>query len=252
VREDRIREGDEDGEAQLQQFLTSKATIQQVRDSAADLQQATSRKYSSKKIGDKEIISQKWIDNIMGNIGNAIAIGDALLHATPESVGMAWFCVKLGLNAMESNHQLYSLFGSGLTSMTEIMILIPHHSQLYDERQKPEFESNELIEKLFRDVVDVYFAVMDFLFAIKRHVEARTLATMRHGEYQEQSSSDSLPPCHRLTCFVLDSIQGHLRRRSSQILQKAGKHCPKLSKIATAPSNTGCSISSAMCSAPSR
>jgi hypothetical protein len=185
VREERIKEGDEDGEAQLQHFLSSKATIQQVGDSAADLKQETDRKYSNKKIGDKEIISQKWIDNIMGNIGNAIAIGDALVHATPESVAMAWFCVKLGLNAIKSNHQLYSLFGSGLTSMTEIMILIPHYGQLYDERQKSDVKSNELVEKLFRDVVDVYVAVLEFLFAIKRHVEARTLATMRHDKYHK-------------------------------------------------------------------
>lgn len=182
VRETRIKEGDDNGEAQLQRFLASKATVQEVRDSAADLQQETGRRYGSKKFGDKEIISQKWIDNIMGNIGNAIDIGDTFLHATPESVSMAWFCVKLGLNAIQSNHQLYSLFGSGLTSMTEIMILIPHYSQLYDERQKPGFKSTELIEKLFRDVVDVYVAVLDFLFAIQRHVQARTLSTMRHGK----------------------------------------------------------------------
>jgi hypothetical protein len=184
VRETRIKEGDEDGEAQLQQFLKCKATVQQVSDSAADLQQETGKKYSSKKLGDKEIISQKWIDNIMANTGNAMAIGDTLLHATPESVSMAWFCVKIGLNAIQSNHQLYSLFGSGLTSMTEIMILVPHYNQLYDERQKSGFKSNDLIDKLFRDVVDVYVAVLDFLYAIKRHVEARTLATMRHGKCQ--------------------------------------------------------------------
>jgi len=184
VRETRIKEGDEDGKAQLQQFLKCKATVQQVSDSAADLQQETGRVYSSKKLGEKEIISQKWIDNIMANIGNAMAIGDNLLHATPESVSMAWFCVKLGLKAIQSKHQLYSLFGSGLTSMTEIMILVPHYNQLYDERQKPGLQSNDLIDKLFRDVVDVYVAVLDFLYAIKRHVEARTLATMRHGKCQ--------------------------------------------------------------------
>ena len=39
VRDDRVKEGDEDSEAQLQHFLTSNATVQQVRDSAADLQQ---------------------------------------------------------------------------------------------------------------------------------------------------------------------------------------------------------------------
>jgi hypothetical protein len=111
-----------------------------------------------------------------------MAIGDTLLHATPESVSMAWFCVKLGLNAIQSNHQLYSLFGSRLISITEIMILVPHYNQLYDERQKPGFKSSGLIDKLLCDVVDVYVAVLDFLFAIKRHVEARTLATMRHSK----------------------------------------------------------------------
>lgn len=179
VRADRIKDGDEDGERQLRQFLESRATAQQAEDSAAILQHDAGKKYGSKKIGDKEIISQKWIDNILGNIGNAIAVGDKLLKGTPESVSMAWFCVKLGLNAMQSNYQLYSLFGSGLTSMTEIMILIPHYDQLYDERQKPGFESNDLIEKLFRDV---YVAVLDFLFSIKRHLEASTLGKMRHGK----------------------------------------------------------------------
>lgn len=62
------------------------------------------------------------------------------------------------------------------------MILIPHYDQLYDERQKPGFESNDLIEKLFRDVTEVYVAVLDFLFSIKRHLEASTLGKMRHGK----------------------------------------------------------------------
>ena len=181
VREDRVRKGDEDGERQLQDFLASRATAQQARDSAGVLQQDAGKKYGAKKYGDKEIISQKWIDNIFGNIGNAIDVGDKLLKSTPESVSMAWFCVKLGLNAMQSNYQLYSLFGSGLTSMTEIMIIIPHYDQLYDERQKPGFESNDLIEKLFRDVTSVYVAVLDFLFSVKRHIEASALGKVRHA-----------------------------------------------------------------------
>ena len=181
VREDRIKRNDEDGEKQLQDFLASRATAQQARESAGVLQKDTGKKYGAKKYGDKEIISQKWIDNIMGNIGNAIDVGDKLLKGTPESVSMAWFCVKLGLNAMQSNYKLYSLFGSGLTSMTEIMILIPHYDQLYDERQNPEFESNDLVEKLLRDIISVYVAVLDFLFSIKRHIEASTLGKFRHA-----------------------------------------------------------------------
>jgi hypothetical protein len=181
VREDRVKKGDDDGERQPQAFLASRATAQQARDSASVLQQDAGKKYGAKKYGDKEIISQKWIDNIMGNIGNAIDVGDKLLRSTPESVSMAWFCVKLGLNAMQSNYQLYSLFGSGLTSMTEIMILIPRYDQLYNERQKSGFESNDLIEKLFRDVTSVYVAALDFLFSVKRHIEATALGKVRHA-----------------------------------------------------------------------
>ncbi|KAM0694964.1 hypothetical protein Q7P36_005320 [Cladosporium allicinum] len=181
TREDRVKDGDEKGEKQLQDFLASRATAQQARDSAFVLKDDAGKKYSAKKHGDKEIISQKWIDNIFGNIGNAIDVGDKLLKGTPESVSMAWFCVKLGLNAMQSNYQLYSLFGSGLTSMTEIMILIPHYDQLYDERQKPGFEPNDLIEMLFRDVTSVYAAVLEFLFSVKRHIEASGLGKARHA-----------------------------------------------------------------------
>jgi ankyrin repeat protein len=218
VREDRVKKGDEDGERQLQDFLASRATAQQARDSASVLQQDTGKKYSAKKYGDKEMISQKWIDNIMGNIGNAIDVGDKLLSRTPESVSMAWFCVKLGLNAVQSNYQLYSLFGSGLTSMTEIMILIPHYDQFYDERQKPGFESNDLIEKLFRDVTSVYVAVLDFLFSVKRHIEASVLGKVRHAlkdfigveVTKFQAKQDNIAS---LKAKVLEDSEGAFQRR---------------------------------------
>jgi ankyrin repeat protein len=218
MREDRVREGDEKGEKQLQEFLASRATAQQARDSASVLQHDAGKKYGAKKHGDKEIISQKWIDNIFGNIGNAIDVGDKLLKGTPESVSMAWFCVKLGLNAMQSNYQLYSLFGSGLTSMTEIMILIPHYDQLYDERQKPGFESNDLTEKLYRDVTSVYAAVLDFLFSVKRHIEASALGKVRHAlkdfigaeatKFQEKQDNIAT-----LKAKVLEDSDGAFQRR---------------------------------------
>lgn len=192
----------------------------------------------------------------MGNISNTIAIGDAILHATPETVAMAPFSVKLGLHAIQSNYQLYSLFGSGLTSMTEIMKFVLHYSQLYDEQQKPGFQSKELIEKLFRDVVDVYDAVLDFLFAIKRHVEARTLATMRHGKYQGQPISDSpsalsltnslLFSQHSRTSLALKSSNSPKSRKTSSLSR------PRSSKTATLHSNSGYSIGLAMWSARSR
>jgi ankyrin repeat protein len=176
VREKYIKQSDTDGEKQLQEFLESSATRKEANESADALKKGVDTRH-----GNKGIISQAWIDNIMNNISNAMTVGDVVIKCAPESIGMAWFFVKLGLNAIQSNHQLYSLFGSGLTSMTEIMILIPHYDQLYDERQKPGFESNDVVEKLFRDVTAVYVAVLDFMFSIKRHIQASALGKVRHA-----------------------------------------------------------------------
>lgn len=173
------KDGDKDGEKQLQQlqdFLVSRATPEEAKASALVLKDCADKRHDN-----KDWISKDWINNIMANIDKVIDLGQPLIKSAPESVSMAWFCVQLGLKAMQSHHQLYSLFGSGLTSMTEILILIPHYDQLYDERQKPGFKSTQLVDKLFQDLTSVYIAVLDFMFSIKRHIETSTLGKFRHA-----------------------------------------------------------------------
>ena len=103
------------------------------------------------------------------------------MTGAPESVGMAWFVVKIGLNAVKSNYDLYSLFGSGLTTVTEIMILVPHYDELFHERRSTKASSSEMEDLLYRDIVATYAAVLDFCFAIKRHLEASRLKQLGHG-----------------------------------------------------------------------
>ena len=129
ARRDNAKEGDAKGEAQLAEFLKSRESAQSAKESASEIQADVSKKYSTKKLRGKEVIPEKWISNIMGNIGNAISVGNFLMTGAPESVGMAWFVVKIGLNAVKSNYELYSLFGSGLTAVTEIMVLVPHYGR---------------------------------------------------------------------------------------------------------------------------
>jgi hypothetical protein len=72
-----------------------------------------------------------------------MAIGDTLLHATPESVSMARFSVKLS-NACQSRAKEAVELVVALDGIeSEIMILVPHYNQLYDERQKPGFKSSD-------------------------------------------------------------------------------------------------------------
>jgi hypothetical protein len=91
--------------------------------------------------------------------------------------------VKLTLSAIQSNYALYTLFGSGLTDISEIMIIIPHYDRLYDERAKAkaDWKQSPVVDKLFKNIIAAYVAVLDFSFSIRRHLSAGTMAKVRHG-----------------------------------------------------------------------
>lgn len=164
----------------LSEFLRDKTSPEETRRAAEVLQGDAGKKYGGRKLGDVEIPGS-WITNIMDNIENFVAAGDFLTKNAPESVGMAWYAVKLTLTAIHSNYDLYTFFGSGLSDVTEIMIIVRHYDRLYDERSKPQWKPSPLVEKLFQDVIGAYAAVLDFSFAIKRHLTAGSLTRIKHS-----------------------------------------------------------------------
>lgn len=166
-------------------FLAQQGSPEEAREAAAALRDDTGKKYGSKKVGDAEIPGA-WIDQIMSNIGNFVTVGNYAMTGAPESVGLAWFAVKLTLSAIQSNYDLYNFFGAGLTDISEIMILIPHYDRMYDERErakaeKADFRPSPVLDKLYQDIVSTYAAVLNFSLSIKRHLSAGTLAKLRHG-----------------------------------------------------------------------
>lgn len=164
----------------LSEFLRERATPEETKRAAEALQADAGKKYGGRKVGDVEI-PESWIANIMANIENFVAAGDFVTQNAPESVGMAWYAVKLTLTAIHSNYDLYTFFGSGLSDVSEIMIIVRHYDRLYDERYKPGWKPSPLVEKLFQDVIGAYDAVLDFSFAIKRHLTAGALTRIKHG-----------------------------------------------------------------------
>ena len=164
----------------LDDFLRQRASPQETREAAESLAEDAGKKYGSKKMGDFEIPSS-WIDNILGNINNFVEAGNTVMEGAPESVGLAWFAIKLTLSAIQANYELYTFFGTGLTDISEIMIIVRHYDDLYDEQDKPGWKPSPLVDKLFQDIIAAYAAVLDFSFAIKRHLTAGTLARVRHG-----------------------------------------------------------------------
>jgi hypothetical protein len=164
----------------LNEFLHERASPEETKKAAELLQSDAGKKYGGRKVGDVEI-PESWIANIMGNIESFVAVGDFVPTSAPESVGMAWYAVKLTLTAIHSNYDLYTFFGSGLSDISEIMIIVRHYDRLYYERSKPNWKPSALVEKLFQDVISAYAAVLDFSFAIKRHLTAGSLTRIKHG-----------------------------------------------------------------------
>ncbi|KAH8732704.1 ankyrin repeat-containing domain protein [Phaeosphaeriaceae sp. PMI808] len=168
----------------LQDFLVQNGTPEDARATAQALKEKAGDKWGSKKIGDTEIPAA-WIDRLMENIGNFVAVGDYAMKGAPESVGLAWFAVKLTLSAIQSNYDLYSFFGSALTDISDIMIIIAHFDRLYDERSKAtsdnKWKPSPVVEKLFRDIILAYVGVLNFSFSVRRYLGAGTLEKIGHG-----------------------------------------------------------------------
>ncbi|KAL2148960.1 hypothetical protein VTH82DRAFT_1646 [Thermothelomyces myriococcoides] len=164
----------------LNEFLQERATPEETMQAAEALQGDSGKKYGGRKAGNVEIPGS-WVTNIMESIRVFIEAGDFATQSAPESVGMAWFAIRLTLNAINANYELYTFFGTGLSDVSEIMIIVRQYDRLYNEKTKPYWKSNPSVEQLFQNVIGAYASVLEFSYAIKRHLTAGTLARIKHG-----------------------------------------------------------------------
>lgn len=61
------------------------------------------------------------------------------------------------------------------------MILVPHYDQMYDGRFRQGWKQTPIVEKLFKDIVNAYTAVLHFAFSVKRHLVAGKLERFGNG-----------------------------------------------------------------------
>ena len=182
-REDRYRDSTKDLDI-LRDFLAQQGSPDEAKKEAHALKEDTGRKWGSHKIGDRDM-KVEWIDKIMTNIDSFVKVGNYTMVGAPESVGLAWFAVKLTLSAIHSNYDLYVFFGAGLTDISEMMIIIAHYDRLYDERKRHKAalpgKESPVVESLFRNIIEAYVAVLSFSLSVRRHISAGTLVKLTHG-----------------------------------------------------------------------
>ena len=168
--------------AVFQSFLKERATCEEAKRSCVILQEDSSQKYGSDTtIGGKSIIPAKWIGRMMENMDSFVAVGNFTMKGAPETIGLAWFAVKLVMAGIQNNYNLYALFGQGLTDISELMVLIKHYDRLYDERLKENWSASDVVAKLFQHIRDAYAAILNFSFSVKKHLSVGKLGKMRHA-----------------------------------------------------------------------
>lgn len=152
----------------LREFLNGKEEPGSVRESARKLAAEADGQW----IGDK-IIPRRWADKIMSNIDSFTTATSSGMDFAPESAKLVWFGVNRVLSAIQSNYQLYAMFGTGLTDITDVMIIILHHDRLYDERTLAEtgLKQDNMTRELFKTIKAAYSAVLEFCFAVKRYLK---------------------------------------------------------------------------------
>ncbi|KAK4159200.1 hypothetical protein QBC43DRAFT_362141 [Cladorrhinum sp. PSN259] len=161
----------------LKSFLSERVSPQDAKVAAEDLSKRASKKYSGNKV-----IPQKWITTILDNISIFIQVGDYATTSAPESVGLAWYAVRLTLKAIEGNYELYNLFGTGLSSISEIMIIIQHYDEFYDKRGGADRENaGDVLKHLFDTIIETYMAVLKFSFSVKMHLSGGVRDKIGHA-----------------------------------------------------------------------
>ncbi|KAL8688974.1 MAG: hypothetical protein Q9218_005244 [Villophora microphyllina] len=164
----------------IDQFLQDKTTPEDTKRSARALQTDSDWKYGQVEVSGKAIPA-KWIARIMDNIERFVAIGDFAMKGAPETVGLAWFAIKQVLNALQNNYRLYAFFGSALSSITEMMVLIRTYDKLYDERKITRWNASDIVSELFSQIRNVYVAILDFSYSVKKHIKGGKLAKIGHA-----------------------------------------------------------------------
>ena len=165
--------------ATIDGFLKDKASPEDTKRSCLSLQTDTGKKYGQLEVAGQKVPG-KWVQMIMDNINRFVMITDYAMKGAPETVGLAWWGIKQVLNAVQNNYKLYGFFGTALGDITEMMVVIRTYDKLYDERGKSSWKASDMVNELFKHIRDVYQAILDFSYSVKKHLGAGNV-----GKYYE-------------------------------------------------------------------
>ncbi|KAL8731397.1 MAG: hypothetical protein Q9181_004325 [Wetmoreana brouardii] len=206
----------------IHQFLQDKATSENVKASVVALQNDCGKKYGRvDKSG--TATPKKWIARVMDNIERFVKIGDSAMKGAPETANLAWFGVRLVLDAVQKNYKLYDFFGMALDIVTEVMVLIRHYDTLYDHRKSFKTKASDILGGLFSHTRNVYAAILDFSYSVGKYIKSGKIAKIGHAlkgmlDPDFREFRDKMTMIQQLKNNILESSQGVFQQKTLEEL----------------------------------
>ena len=163
-----LREEREDPVA-IENFLRDKASLEDARQSATNLQKDIDRKYGSRESEEKGIFA-KWIRQIMEKLDMCLTIGDEVATAASGSISLAWFAIKTVLGAIGYDRKLYEVFSTGLKEITDMMVLVRTYDNIYKGYAVK--ASGTIFKEISKSILEVYISILDFSYAVKKYISS--------------------------------------------------------------------------------
>ncbi|KAL9606433.1 MAG: hypothetical protein Q9179_000399 [Wetmoreana sp. 5 TL-2023] len=161
----------------------------------------------------------------MDNIEKFVNIGDSAMKGAPETANLAWFGVRLVLDAVQNNYKLYVFFGEALGNVTEMMVLIRHYDILYDDHKSSSTKASDILGGLFSQTRNAYATILEFSYSIRKYIKSGKKAKIRHA-FKDMFGTDIREFRDKMTMIqqlkekILESSQGVFQQKTLEMLGK--------------------------------
>lgn len=155
-----FQKGHKDKKA-MTEFLAHQTTAQQARSSCLEAQARANSQYNP------------GLGGVLSKIETFMKVGDLAMKSAPESVGLAWTGIRLCLHSVEDDFATFNLFSGAAADIIGILISCRVYGKMYGGHKGPE-DFQELHKKVVEYIPDIYKDILDFSYAMNKHMGRNT------------------------------------------------------------------------------
>ena len=150
------------------EFLGTQTTGLSVQESCLASQREAGSKYA------------KGLGNVLSKIDSLMKVGDIAIKSAPESVGLVWMGIRLCMSSFRDDFATFTRFSGACADIIGIMISCRVYGRMYGNRSGPD-DFREIHNKVVAFIPEIYANVLDFSYAVKKHMGKHTAGKQNTG-----------------------------------------------------------------------